>query len=98
MPNKIRAKLKPLGEPVKREVYPAKGKSKTVTQFPSVTVSSDQMDGLKELTFGKKCRLVFEAEVTAIRKPTQWDIDQGRSEDDVFADFKLIKGAFDYAE
>lgn len=92
----IKVKLVDMGVKVQRPDYdsPAKAtKKKTVVEYPTISLNSKNVPGLEKLTLDSKCRLVFEAEVTSLAEPSQWDMDRGgMMKGDVTAQFKLVKG------
>lgn len=91
-------KLKHLG--VKSKPSPTamtKESPKVVESFPDVTLTSRQVEGLKDYAEqGKRCNLHFEGEVTGFRSADEWHIRDGNmKKGDVSVTFKLSKGAIE---
>lgn len=58
-------------------------------EFPNVRLGSHKLPIIKDLKVGDKCQLIFEAEVTGLRKKDNYE---SYPEGTVHADFKLHKG------
>lgn len=95
---KVKASLRSLGEKIPQTaqpVTPKKGKS--VERFTEATFTSNQFPELKEYAEqGKKCRLVFEGEVSGFSSANEWDIRDGRmKKGDVNVTIKFLSGSIE---
>lgn len=95
----MKVKMKNLGVPVKSPspmvVEKTSGSNtKKVIRYPEVTITSQQMSGLKDVEAGAKCTLTFEAEVKGFRTPEEWDLREGLKPTDMIVTFNLLKGSY----
>ena len=95
MKQKVRIKLRSLGvtdKPYTGEV-PSPQPVKAVTRYPSIHLSSREIEKLKDADVNAPIHLVFEGKVQSIRKADEYDVRNGNmAEDDVSVEIKLVKG------
>ena len=71
---KIKIKMMDMGEKRKEPTAIQSSPSKTETIYPTLSLNSDNIDGLDGLMAGHKCMLCFEAEVKTVGKgKNSWD-------------------------
>lgn len=89
----MKVKLKSLGQKEKDAGLSELVKSPSIERFPELNISSSQLEGMTDATLGKKCKILLEAEVIELRKPSEWEVKRGEGKSEVLGRFKLLKGA-----
>lgn len=80
-----------------KEPKPSKISEATPERVPEVELNTkmEGISGLSGCKVGDKYRLVFDAEVKALRSPKEWEIEHGFKKTDLFLTFTLNKGGIE---